>query len=267
MNRKKVLLTHSFKGGTGKTVLAINIAHYLAKTTKVLFIDGDLLAPSLEKVIPQKDEESIKKTWPDFLEGTYSDVEDVIYDTPIDNLDVIYSPPPEIGKSFLSEKKMNWWVTALRKELTCRDVWFQDLDYDYVIIDNQNGISMNSANNITTSDCGFLVLRPVTYGVSGTSALIKEMYKTIHGIRERADYLIWNQIPRSSNKKQNTKVNELLRSWDEYFKQINVDPIAKIYYNADLSISMLEESNKSMLGVSSYIQKHVKDILKISNIT
>ncbi len=126
MNRKKVLLTHSFKGGTGKTVLAINIAHFLAKAnTKVLFIDGDLLAPSLEKVIPQKDEESIKKTWPDFLEGTYSDVEDVIYNTDIENMDVIYSPPPEIGKTFLSEKKMNWWVTALRKELTCKSIFIE----------------------------------------------------------------------------------------------------------------------------------------------
>lgn len=266
MNRKKVILTHSFKGGTGKTVLAINIAHYLAKNYKILFIDGDLLAPSLEKVIPQNNNKSIKKTWPDFLEGTFTSVEDVIYETGIKNLDVIYSPPPEIGKSFLSEKNMNWWVTALRKELTCRDVWFQDLDYDYVIIDNQNGISMNSANNITTSDCGFLVLRPVTYGVSGTSALIKEMYRTIHGIRERVDYLIWNQIPRSSSKSQNKKVNELLSSWDEYFNQINVNPIAKIYYNADLSISMLEEKVDTLLGVSSYIQKHVKSILKISNI-
>ncbi|MFW9928128.1 MAG: tyrosine-protein kinase family protein [Candidatus Thorarchaeota archaeon] len=268
MNNKKVLLTHSFKGGTGKTVLAINIAYYLAKNhkCKILYIDGDLLAPSLEKVIPPSFDDIGDKTWPDYLDGKYDQVEDVIFETEHKNFDVIYSPPPEIGKTFLSEKKMNWWVTALKKELMCRDRWFQELGYDFVMIDNQNGISMNSANNITTSDCGFLVLRPVSYGVSGTTSLIKEMYKTIHGIRERSDYLIWNQIPRSRNKELNSKVNKLLEEWDKYFRQIKVDPIAKIYYNSDLSISMLEDPKHSILGVSDFIQNNIKDILVKSKI-
>ena len=231
----------------------------MKKNTKVLYIDGDLLAPSMERILPQTKQNYYY--WTDFLEGKYTKVEDVIYQTPYKNLDVIYSPPPEVGKSFLSEKNANWWVNALKTEMLCRDRWFNELGYDYVILDNQNGISMNSANNITASDIGFLILRPVTYGVSGTTHLVKEMYRTIHGIRERQDFLIWNQIPRSVDDSMNEKIDKLLVSWDEYFRQIQVEPIAKIFYNADLSIAMLEEPKDTLIGITEFIQKHIEAVL------
>ena len=266
MNKKKILLTHSFKGGTGKTVVAINLVYYLSQRAKILYIDGDLLAPSLEKIIPPKDGVDKRRTWTDFLEGVYPNVEDVIYKTRYKNLDVIYSPPPEVGKSFMSEKKMNWWVNALKKELLCRERWFNELKYDYVLIDNQNGVSLNGANNITVSDVGFIILRPVTYGVSGTTHLVKEMYKTIQGIRDRKDFLIWNQIPQSSDQKSNERVLSLLKDWDESFRRIMVEPLAKIFYDPELSISMLEEKPDQLLGVSKSMQEHAESILKLAEI-
>ena len=113
-NNKKIILTHSFKGGTGKTVIATNFAYYFCKMGyKTLFIDADLLAPSLEKIFPQSNPDHELRTWTDYLERKYNGLEDVIYKTPYENLDVVYSPPPEIGKNFLAEKGSSWWVQAL----------------------------------------------------------------------------------------------------------------------------------------------------------
>ena len=261
MITKKVLLTHSYKGGSGKTVISINLAVLLASkfNKKVLFIDGDLLAPSLDKVFPPSSNIS-EKTWPDYLDGICGNLDEVIFETSIPNLDIIYSPSPEIGKRFLTEKKMNWWVSALKKQLLCRDVWFKI--YDYVIIDNQNGISMNSANNLATSDIGYLVVRPAIYAIEGTIKLIKEMYKTIQGIRDRRDFLIWNQIPVSNIRKNNLKVKRFLKHWDTYFQKINVEPIIKINYNANFNITMLESNNSEPIGVSPYFKKHLINYLQ-----
>jgi len=265
---KKIILTHSFKGGTGKTVIATNFAYYfMKKGLKTLLIDGDLLAPSLVKIIPPKKKEEEIKTWVDFLEEE-NEIHEVIYPTFYKNLDVIYSPAPEIGKSFLTEKNTSWWVQALKRSLCIREYWQNDpkFDYDFIIIDNQNGISMNSANNITLSDIGFLILRPVTYGVSGTAHLLREMYATLQDFRKREDYLIWNQIPRVADEERNRYVDKLLGDWDDFFRVGGLEPISRIEYSDELSISMLQYKENELLGTSDTLQKEIERICSEINL-
>jgi cellulose biosynthesis protein BcsQ len=203
------------------------------------------------------------RTWTDYLEKNYDSLEDVIYKTQFKNLDVVFSPPPEIGKTFLAEKGSSWWVQALKTCLYDKESWFNELDYDFIILDNQNGISMNSANNITISDVGFLILRPVTYGVSGTAHLLREMYSTIQGLRKkRKDYLIWNQIPRSNtgDTKSDEYVTNIISEWDKFFVEGGLTPISRIYYDSDLSISMLKQENDKLLGLSDTIQRELDKI-------
>ena len=267
---KKIILTHSFKGGTGKTVIATNFAYNFCKRGyKTLIIDADLLAPSMEKIFPiiKKDQSDEFRTWTDYLENIYSSLGDITYPTAFKNLDIVYSPPPEIGRNFLTEKSSSWWVQALKTCLHDKEEWFDKLGYDFIILDNQNGISMNSANNITISDIGFLVLRPVTYGVSGTAHLLREMYSTIQGLRKkRSDYLIWNQIPKSEDENQNNYISEVINEWDNFFLEGGLTPISRIYYDADLSISMLKQANKKILGTSDIMQKEIDKILGSINI-
>ena len=256
---KKIILTHSFKGGTGKTVIATNFVHYFTKKGyKTLFIDGDLLAPSLEKIIPPKNQKNELKTWIDYLEEK-SELDEVIYPTMDKNIDIIYSPAPEIGKSFLAEKNTSWWVQALKRSLKIREMWQNgEINYDFIILDNQNGISMNSANNITLSDIGFLILRPVTYGVSGTAHLLREMYATLQDFRKREDYLIWNQIPRADAQK-NQYVDNLLSNWDDFFK-VTISPVSRIDYDVELAISMLQHKENELLGITETLQQEIDRI-------
>jgi MinD-like ATPase involved in chromosome partitioning or flagellar assembly len=265
---KKIVLTHSFKGGTGKTVIATNFAYNFCNNGyKTLIIDADLLAPSMEKIFPRTNEYKEFRTWTDYLENTYNDLGEVVYPTKYKNLDIIYSPPPEIGRNFLTEKSSSWWVQALKTCLHDKEKWFNELGYDFILLDNQNGISMNSANNITISDIGFLILRPVTYGVSGTAHLLREMYSTIQGLRKkRTDYLIWNQIPKSEDQEKNKYIHDILNEWDDFFTEGGLKPIARIYYDADLSISMLKRENEKLLGTSSLMQKEIENILKKINL-
>ncbi|MHA2362976.1 MAG: ParA family protein [Candidatus Hodarchaeales archaeon] len=260
---KKIILTHSFKGGTGKTVIATNFAYYFNKKGyKVLYIDGDLLAPSLDKIFPPTKDKNEIKTWTDYLEGIYDNLTDVIYSTSYENLDIIYSPPPEVGKSFLAEKTSSWWVRALKRSLTIREIWNNnEIDYDFIVLDNQNGINMNSANNITLSDIGFLVLRPVHYGMSGTVHLLREMYATLQDFREREDYLIWNQIPRADDAK-NAYIDKLLLDWDNFFQEGGLEPIARINYDVELAISMLAMRENKLLGISDNVQNEIDQICK-----
>ena len=264
---KKIILTHSFKGGTGKTVIATNFAYnFCQRGYKTLFIDADLLAPSLEKIFPNSVTDDYR-TWTDYLEKNYSSLKDVIYNTQFKNLDVVFSPPPEIGKTFLAEKGSSWWVQALKTCLYDKESWFTELGYDFIILDNQNGISMNSANNITISDIGYLILRPVTYGVSGTEHLLREMYLTIQGLRKkRKDYLIWNQIPKSEkgDTKSDEYVSNTISEWDEYFIEGGLTPISRIYYDAELSISMLKQENDKLIGLSDTIQKELDRIFTLT---
>ena len=49
------ITVHSFKGGTGKSLIAVFLSHYFSKEgQKVLLIDGDYGAPCLETYFPPK---------------------------------------------------------------------------------------------------------------------------------------------------------------------------------------------------------------------
>src|ERR671933_840260 len=67
---------HSYKGGTGKTTIAANLAALLAKKGyRVFLLDLDVYAPSLHSYFDKNPRKWIN----DFLNGS-ADVEDIIVD-------------------------------------------------------------------------------------------------------------------------------------------------------------------------------------------
>ncbi|MFW9914094.1 MAG: ParA family protein [Candidatus Thorarchaeota archaeon] len=239
---KKIAVIQSFKGGTGKTVIAANFAHHLAEMEnfKTLLIDADLTAPSVDKILVPEASLDQLVTWTTFLDGKVDSVEDAIYRTQYPNLDVIYSPPPEIGKTFLTEKGVDWWGNALRKSIKAREKILFDMGYDWIVFDNQNGVSMNSANNLIISDVSILVVRPVSYGIDGTLHLIRELYGTFREMKKRCDYIVWNQVPVAGREEQDSFVFQLIDEWDEAFGKLSIPSLGRVPYQADLSISMLK---------------------------
>ncbi|MFX0094737.1 MAG: hypothetical protein ACFFBD_23575, partial [Candidatus Hodarchaeota archaeon] len=175
--------------------------------------------------------------------------------------DIIYSPPPQIGKTFLVGKEMNWWGNALKVMLT-RIKPFLTTKYDIVLLDNQNGISANSSNNVVMSDIGILVLRPISYGVTGTIHTFKELYTKLKGFpsgTERKTFLIWNQIPRDpGNKELSASADAIIDRWDAVFRQTGLTPIARIDLNPSFALRMLTIPQNSLLGIFPEIQKKLE---------
>ena len=76
----KSIAFHSYKGGTGKTTLAVNLASLLAKRgSRVFILDLDVYAPSLQSYFGEGVHTRIKKYFNDYIGGG-CEVEDLIFD-------------------------------------------------------------------------------------------------------------------------------------------------------------------------------------------
>ncbi len=75
----KVVLTNSFRGGTGKSTIISNLATYLASLGKrIVVIDGDIISPGIHAIFGLG-EDSFDKTLTDYLLGK-ADITDAVYD-------------------------------------------------------------------------------------------------------------------------------------------------------------------------------------------
>ncbi|MFM7769946.1 MAG: polysaccharide biosynthesis tyrosine autokinase, partial [Bacteroidota bacterium] len=116
----KIILVSSLHPGEGKTFVSSNLSATLAKASKkVLLLDFDLHKPKVHKMFRQQNSVGVTT----YLIGK-ADYRDVIYQTGIENLDVMFAGPVPPNAS---ELILNSMVTDL----------FQDAlkYYDYVIVD------------------------------------------------------------------------------------------------------------------------------------
>jgi MinD-like ATPase involved in chromosome partitioning or flagellar assembly len=148
------------------------------RNLKAVVIDADLEAPSLMHLLhPQK----VAPTWVDYLEEYVNDITELPQKTNIPNLEVIYSPTPQVGKNFLGWKSKAWWQQALKRSMIAEQELHQ-AGYDFVVLDNQSGTSLNSVNNMVLADASVMVIRPATYGVGAAENFIGEMYRVLRNI-------------------------------------------------------------------------------------
>jgi chromosome partitioning protein len=98
---------HSYKGGTGKTTIAANLAALLAKKGyRVFLLDLDVYAPSLQAYFDTEPNKFIN----DFLNGT-AEVRDVVVDlTP--TLEEVYSSDNAAGSTSSRNSNSNINITA-----------------------------------------------------------------------------------------------------------------------------------------------------------
>jgi chromosome partitioning protein len=98
---------HSYKGGTGKTTIAANLAALLAKKGyRVFLLDLDVYAPSLQAYFDTEPNKFIN----DFLNGT-AEIRDVVVDlTP--TLEEVYSSNNAAGRTSSSNSNINTTTTT-----------------------------------------------------------------------------------------------------------------------------------------------------------
>ena len=189
----KILALHSYKGGTGKTLLSVNLAATYAKRGKRLcLLDLDFRAPSLQAVFQKNDSEYWLN---DYLNGA-CEIDRVLID--------LYNPHDGNGKFLvgladptteaireMSAKDRKWEMRALGRLLSLKHSLLNDMHLDFLILDTSPGLQYSSINAIVSAD-GVLVVTSIDRSdIKGTQRMIQELYELF----DKKAGIILNKVP------------------------------------------------------------------------
>lgn len=182
---------HSYKGGTGKTTIAANLAAmYVQRGKNVCMLDFDFRAPSLHFLFETKPKPG---TWlNDFLNGKCS-IADVLYKVNIHNegkLAVGFADPSSDAMWDMTRKDRKWWANILHLLLDAKRTILKDLGFDFLVFDTSPGVQYSSMNALAVSDMVVLTLKRDEFDVEGT----KELVEGFHEKLGRRTAMILNKV-------------------------------------------------------------------------
>jgi MinD-like ATPase involved in chromosome partitioning or flagellar assembly len=188
----KIIAVHSYKGGTGKTLLSVNLAATLAKRgNKVCLFDLDFRAPSLFAILNMPNAECWLN---DYLNGT-CDISKVLVDMsskiPGDGkLFVGFANPATEAIRDMSAKDRKWEMRALGRLLSLRNSLLNDKGFDYIVFDTSPGLQYSSINAIVTADLVVVATTSDRSDVDGTRRMLRELYNLF----EKKTGLVINKV-------------------------------------------------------------------------
>jgi MinD-like ATPase involved in chromosome partitioning or flagellar assembly len=174
----KIIAVHSYKGGTGKTLLSVNLAATFAKQgKKVCLFDLDFRAPSLFAILKIG---SAPNWLNDYLNNA-CEINKVLID--------ISSRVPSKGKLYvglanpsteairdMSAKDRKWEMRALGRLLHLRNALINEQGFDYIVCDTSPGLQYSSINAIVAADLVAVTTTGDRSDVDGTQRMLHELY-------------------------------------------------------------------------------------------
>jgi septum site-determining protein MinD len=204
---KTLIITfHSYKGGTGKTLLSVNLATILAaRGKKTCLLDLDFSAPSLHTIF--KNAES--NFWLNDFLNRGCEIDKVLRCCDSDyvakgKLFVGLANPSCEATREMSSKDRKWEMQALCRLLSLKSSLLDKLDFDHVILDTSPGLQYSSINAIFSADVTFVVVTLDRSDIEGTRFMIKDLYKFF----EKKIEIILNKVPSDFN---NSRMVEITR--------------------------------------------------------
>ncbi|MHA1167182.1 MAG: ParA family protein [Candidatus Hodarchaeales archaeon] len=254
------ITVHGFKDGTGKSLVATNLAYYYSKQgQKTLLIDGDLIAPSLESYFPPKGSFNSYKT---YLESE-SPFEESIVKSIYTNLYICYTPLPSLNDNLwslndsLKEKFSERIATGL-------DNAREEQGFEKIIIDNTSGINFIALNQLAYSDQSILVVRPARYDIETSYHLTHTIFKKLSDLNpssKRKDFLVWNQVPLPLDSKELYTIHSYIADWTEKFTETNLTLGTSIPYSAIIAIEMVVYTTINLVKISRYVEKYIDELI------
>ena len=183
MNRKAISI-HSSRGGTGKTLIATNLAAILvSRGNNVALLDLDFRAPSLSTVFAKGIQEPVKCWLNDFLNGQCTAEQTMIDVSAKFNLKGrlligLANPSVEAIRNIV-EKSRAWEVTAVKKIFSLLSSLFNDMNVDCCIFDTSPGVQYSSINAAVSSDVSVIVTSLDTLDLKGTKNILEELYDAL----------------------------------------------------------------------------------------
>ena len=206
----KIIAVHSYKGGTGKTLLSVNLAATLAKRgKKVGLFDLDFRAPSLFAILKVENAECWLN---DYLNGI-CDVNKVLIDlsSRIQNNGKFFvglaNPTTEAIRD-ISAKDRKWEMHALGRLLSLRNTLIGDKQFDYLIFDTSPGLQYSSINAIVTADLVVVATTGDRSDVNGTRRMLKELYNLF----EKKTGLVLNKVLDSASKSKKDEMYDKVKA-------------------------------------------------------
>jgi septum site-determining protein MinD len=210
----KCISIHSSRGGTGKTVLATNLAVLLAeKGFNVALLDLDFRSPSLTGVFSKVINPQLDVYLNSYLDGRCP-IEIVTLDlTARLNLKgklLVGFANPDIGAiRNIAEKSRSWEVSALKRLFALRSQLFTKMNVDYCIYDTTPGVQYTSVNAAISSDLSIIISTLDSLDLTGTARLLVELYDAFE---KRTAILLNKVFPENhplSNKEKVDKLSQL----------------------------------------------------------
>jgi len=204
----KIIAVHSYKGGTGKTSLSVNLAAtYARRGKKVCLMDLDFRAPSLHALF--KDYKA--EYWLNDYLNSVCEIDKVLIDASKDHgnggkLMVALANPSTEAIRDMTAKDRKWEMKALGRLLALRSALLTDGDFDYLIFDTSPGLQYSSINAIVAADVVLVVTILDASDINGSQRMTSELYDLFEkktGIlinKVIADYLSSNEEQKKFNK-------------------------------------------------------------------
>ncbi|PVX24935.1 MAG: hypothetical protein CW716_09085 [Candidatus Bathyarchaeum sp.] len=214
----KIIAVHSYKGGTGKTSLSVNLAATYARMgKKVCLMDLDFRAPSLHAIFKKQ---NLDYWLNDYLNGI-CEIDKVLVDATKDHgnggkLFVALANPSTEAIRDMTAKDRKWEMKALGRLLSLRSSLLNELDLDYIICDTSPGLQYSSINAIVTADVVLVVTSLDASDINGSQRMTSELYDLF----EKKTGILVNKVIAEylSSEKEQKKFNK-------YIKEIHTLPV------------------------------------------
>lgn len=188
-----MITIHSYKGGTGKTCVAISLAETFAMNgKKVCLADLDFRAPNVGFAF------NIEKAelWiNDYLNGNCK-IDDALFDLTQkygNNGQLLIAPANSSTEAIreMSAKDRKWHMRALGKLLALRNLLLYEQDLDYLIFDAGSGIDYSSINAVVGAELELLVVTMDKAQIEGSKRMVAELYDLF----DKKTGLLLNKVP------------------------------------------------------------------------
>jgi MinD-like ATPase involved in chromosome partitioning or flagellar assembly len=175
----KIISTHSFRGGTGKSNITANLAVLLAAAGhRVGVIDTDIQSPGIH-VIFGFDERNIGKTLNDYLWGKCR-IEEAAYDVTSAALGSVAEDAVTPRLLLIPSSLRTGEIARILREsydVARLNDGFHELvrclKLDYLLIDTHPGVNEETLLSIAVSDVLLLILRPDNQDFQGTAVTVE----------------------------------------------------------------------------------------------
>ncbi|MCW4030289.1 MAG: MinD/ParA family protein [Candidatus Bathyarchaeota archaeon] len=188
----KIIAVHSYKGGTGKTLLSVNLAATFAKSgKKVCVFDLDFRAPSLFAILKAENTE----TWFNDYLNNNCEINKVLVDLSDrvggkNNFYAALANPATEAIRDISSKDRKWEMRALGRILALRETMIKEQKFDYLVFDTSPGLQYSSINAIVAADFVVVATTGDRSDVNGTKRMLAELYNLF----EKKTGLVLNKV-------------------------------------------------------------------------